>query len=167
MKNKLVLLPLLLIMTAIDTMSQLPSQTVVFKVRKADKPAGFTEEIQSEIGISVREKKETVFIVVAKNATFLGGDVNTFREWVQQNIVYPPAAAEAGISGKVFLQFCVNSIGQVCDIQVLRGVHPELDKEVVRCMNNSPLWIPAKKYGKAVKQQFVVPVIFSLEDYEK
>jgi len=93
--------------------------------------------------------------------------VNTFRKWVQQNIVYPQAAAKAGISGKVFLQFCVNSKGQVCDIQVLRGVHPELDKEVVRCMNNSPAWIPAKKYGKVVKQQFVVPVIFSLENYEK
>jgi len=167
MKNKLFLLPILLTMTAIETMSQLPSQTVVFKVRKVDKPAEAKAEIRTQDEIYIREEKDIAFIIVEKNATFQGGDVNTFREWIQQNIVYPPAAAESGISGKVFLQFCVDTNGQVCDIQVLRGIHPELDKEVVRCMNNSPVWIPAKRYGKAVKQQFVVPVIFSLENNEK
>jgi protein TonB len=112
----------------------------------------------------VQEEYEPPFIIVEENATFKGGDVNTFRSWVQENIVYPPVAAEAGISGKVFVQFCVNSKGQVCDIKVLRGVHPELDKEVIRCINNSPVWIPAKQGGKAVKQQFVMPIIFQLQE---
>jgi periplasmic protein TonB len=159
MKNKLVLLLLLLTMTAMDTLSQLPSQTVVFKVRKVDKQ----EEIRIE---AVQTEYDPPFITVETNATFRGGDVNTFRTWVQQsiNIVYPPAA---GTSGKVFIQFCVNSRGQVCDIQVLRGVHPEIDQEVVRCMNSSPAWIPAKQGGKAVKQQFVMPVMVSLQNDEK
>jgi periplasmic protein TonB len=112
----------------------------------------------------VQEEYEPPFIIVEENATFKGGDVNTFRTWVQSNIVYPPVAAEAGISGKVFVQFCVNSRGQVCDIKVLRGVHPELDKEVVRCITNSPGWTPAKQGGKAVKQQFVMPIIFQLQE---
>jgi protein TonB len=112
----------------------------------------------------VQEDYEPPFIIVEENATFKGGDVNTFRSWVQENIVYPPVAAEAGISGKVFVQFCVNSKGQVCDIKILRGVHPELDKEVIRCINNSPTWIPAKQGGKAVKQQFVMPIIFQLQE---
>jgi protein TonB len=111
----------------------------------------------------VQEEYEPPFIIVEENASFKGGDVNTFRSWVQQTIVYPPIAAEAGISGKVFVQFCVNSKGVVCDIKVLRGVHPELDKEVVRCINLSPAWGPAKQGGKAVKQQFVMPIIFQLQ----
>jgi len=112
----------------------------------------------------VQEEYEPPFIIVEENATFKGGDVNTFRSWVQESIVYPPVAAEAGISGKVFVQFCVNSKGQVTDIKILRGVHPELDKEVVRCINTSPVWIPAKQGGKAVKQQFVMPIIFQLQE---
>lgn len=124
------------------------------------------EEIKIEEDQSteeVQEEDEPPFIIVEENATFKGGDVNSFRSWVQQNIVYPPIAAEAGISGKVFVQFCVNSKGMVCDVKVLRGVHPELDKEVVRCINNSPGWVPAKQGGKAVKQQFVMPIMFQLQ----
>ncbi|OFY59492.1 MAG: hypothetical protein A2Y87_08430 [Bacteroidetes bacterium RBG_13_46_8] len=112
----------------------------------------------------VQEEYEPPFIIVEENATFKGGDVNTFRSWVQESIVYPPVAAEAGISGKVFVQFCVNSKGKVTDIKILRGVHPELDKEVIRCINNSPVWTPAKQGGKAVKQQFVMPIIFQLQE---
>jgi len=112
----------------------------------------------------VQEEYEPPFIIVEENASFKGGDVNTFRSWVQESIVYPPVAAEAGISGKVFVQFCVNSKGLVTDIKILRGVHPELDKEVIRCINNSPSWVPAKQGGKAVKQQFVMPIIFQLQE---
>jgi protein TonB len=111
----------------------------------------------------VQEEYEPPFIIVEENATFKGGDVNSFRAWVQQNIVYPAVAADAGISGKIFVQFCVNSKGQVCDVKILRGVHPELDKEVIRCINTSPVWTPAKQGGKAVKQQFVMPIVFQLQ----
>jgi periplasmic protein TonB len=155
MKHIVVLFFLIVMMNAVDIMAQLPSQTVVFKVRKAQR-----EEIQ----ISQTLDYEPPFIIVEENATFQGGDINTFRNWVQSKIIYPPDAVEAGISGKVFIQFCVNSKGKVCDIKVLRSVHPEIDKEVVRCLNNAPDWIPAKQGGKTVKQQFVMPVIFTLQE---
>jgi protein TonB len=120
--------------------------------------------------IKVEEKKDEVvqeeepaFVIVEENASFQGGDVNTFRIWVQQSMVYPTAAAEAGISGRVIIQFAVNSKGIVCDAKVLRGVHPELDKEAVRCIISSPGWVPGKQGGKAVKQQFVIPIIFQLQ----
>jgi periplasmic protein TonB len=111
----------------------------------------------------VVEEDEPAFVIVEENATFKGGDVNTFRIWVQQNMVYPTAAAEAGIAGKVIVQFAVNSKGIVVDAKVLRGVHPELDKEAIRCIVSSPGWTPGKQGGKAVKQQFVIPIIFQLQ----
>lgn len=120
--------------------------------------------------IKVEEKKdeviveeEQVFLVVEEGATFQGGDINNFRNWVSQNLVYPAAAAEAGISGKVYVQFAVNSRGQICDVKVVRGVHPELDKEAVRVLMSSPVWTPGKQGGKAVKQQFNIPIVFQLQ----
>ena len=62
----------------------------------------------------VIEAEEPAFVIVEENATFQGGDINSFRIWVQQNMVYPTAAAEAGISGKVIVQFAVNSKGNDC-----------------------------------------------------
>lgn len=120
--------------------------------------------------IKVEEKKdevvqeeEPVFTIVEEPASFQGGDVNTFRIWVQQNMVYPTAAAEAGLSGKVIVQFCVNSKGLVVDAKVLRGVHPELDKEAIRCILSSPHWAAGKQGGRSVKQLFVIPIIFQLQ----
>jgi protein TonB len=109
------------------------------------------------------EVEEEVFIIVEEPATFQGGDLNSFRDWVQKNLKYPPVAAENGISGKVYVQFAVNSKGEVVDVKILRSVDPSLDKESIRVIQSSPIWIPAKQGGRNVKQQFVIPLSFVLQ----
>lgn len=111
----------------------------------------------------VIEEEEPAFVFVEEQATFQGGDVGTFREWVQKNLVYPPVAVENGIFGRVTVQFAVNSRGDVVDVKILRGVDPSLDKETIRVIQSSPKWGAAKQGGRAVKQQFVIPVIFMLQ----
>ncbi len=106
---------------------------------------------------------EPAFVFVEEQATFQGGSLETFREWVQKNLVYPPVAVENGIFGRVTVQFAVNSRGEVVDAKILRGVDPSLDKETIRVIMASPKWGPAKQGGRAVKQQFVMPVIFQLQ----
>jgi protein TonB len=106
---------------------------------------------------------EPAFVFVEEQATFQGGDLNSFRDWVQKNLVYPPVAVENGIFGRVTVQFAVNSRGEVVDVKILRGVDPSLDKETIRVIMSSPKWGSAKQGGRAVKQQFVMPVIFQLQ----
>jgi protein TonB len=108
-------------------------------------------------------QEEKVFIIVEEQASFQGGDVNTFRAWVQQNVKYPPIAAENGIQGKVYVQYAVNSKGEVVDVKVVRGVDPSLDKEAVRVITSSPKWEPGKQGGMKVKQQFTIPISFILQ----
>jgi TonB family protein len=112
---------------------------------------------------STKQNDEPAYTEVEKSAQFQGGDLNTFREWVQKNLVYPPVAVKNGIFGKIILQFAVNSHGKVCDIKVLRGVDPSLDNESIRVVQSSPDWVPAQQKGKNVKQQFVMPIIFQLQ----
>jgi protein TonB len=101
-------------------------------------------------------------VVVQESATFEGGDINNYRNWVANNIVYPEAVVDANVSGKVTVQFAVNSKGKVVDVKILRGVHPALDQEVINCILKSPAWTPAKQGGKPVKQLFTIPINFSL-----
>jgi protein TonB len=108
-------------------------------------------------------QEEEVFLIVEEQATFQGGDVSAFREWVMKNIKYPAIAQENGIKGKVYVQYAVNSKGEVCDVKVVRGVDPSLDKEAVRVIMSSPLWEPAKQRGTRVKQQFTIPISFQLQ----
>jgi periplasmic protein TonB len=119
------------------------------------------EVVKEEEPVIVED--EPAFVFVEEQATFQGGDVGTFREWVQKNLVYPPVAVENGIFGRVTVQFAVNSKGDVVDVKILRGVDPSLDKETIRVIMSSPKWGAAKQGGRAVKQQFVIPVIFMLQ----
>ncbi|MBN2480768.1 MAG: TonB family protein [Bacteroidales bacterium] len=109
-------------------------------------------------------ENEPVFVFVENQATFQGGDLNDFRNWVQENVVYPAEAIENRIFGRVTVQFVVNTQGKVEDVVILRGVAPSLDQETSRVILSSPAWEPAKQGGMEVKQQFTIPVVFTLTE---
>ncbi len=116
--------------------------------------------------VNVFSVNDSVFTEVDESATFQGGDANVFRKWVQQNVIIPEELATQGITGKVIVQFIVNTNGSLANINVLRGVHPSLDREVVRVIKSSPKWVPAKHKGRVVKQKFVIPA-FNCSSPEK
>jgi TonB family protein len=105
---------------------------------------------------------EQVFIVVEQQASFQGGSVNEFRDWVTKNLKYPDLAVKNKIAGKVYVQFAVNSNGDVVDVKVVRGTAPSLDNEAVKVVSSSPKWEPAMQSGSKVKQQFTIPIAFQL-----
>jgi len=106
------------------------------------------------------QKDEPVFVIVEEQASFQGGDVNSFRNWVAKNLKYPEIAVKKGITGKVYVQYAVNSKGEVVDVKVIRSASPSLDEEAVRVVSSSPKWEPAKQKGTKVKQQFTIPIAF-------
>ena len=96
--------------------------------------------------------------------TFNGGEpAIEFRKYIAQNLRYPDIAAENGISGRVIVQFAVNSKGRIVDAVVVAGVDPALDKESIRVVMTSPPWTPGKQRGKAVKVLFTFPINFVLQ----
>jgi TonB family protein len=103
------------------------------------------------------------FMFVEKDAKFHDGNLETFRAWVQENLVYPQPAVENGIYGRVIVSFVVNEKGEVTNVAILRGVDPILDKETIRVITSSPKWEPGENDGLKVKQQLTIPVIFTLK----
>ena len=107
--------------------------------------------------------EEEVFFIVEDMPSFQGQGQEGFRTYIAKNLRYPEIAAENGISGGVYVQFAVNSQGDVVDAVVVRGVDPALDKEAVRVVMSSPSWAPGKQRGKSVKVQFTFPINFVLQ----
>ena len=136
------------------------------KVVSADLP-----EIQPE---TVAELSETTpaapdttkaipFSLLEVKPTFQGGEAGTsFSKWVNENLKYPQAAKDAGVQGRVTLQFTVYPDGSVRDTKVLRGVNPDLDAEALRVVSASPDWTPGYVKGEPVKVTYTFPVIFKL-----
>ena len=118
--------------------------------------------IQGDEQEEVVPVEEEVFFIVEEMPSFKGGGEDAFREWIAQNLRYPEIAADNGISGRVYVQFAINSKGEVCDAIVVRGVDPALDKEALRVVMSSPKWEPGRQRGRPVKVQFTFPINFIL-----
>lgn len=104
-----------------------------------------------------------VFMIAEEMPVFMGGDINKFREYIQQQLKYPVKAAEAGIEGKVFVSFIINEKGKLVNPKIVRSADPLLDKEALRVISSSPAWTPGMMNGKPVSVQLVIPVIFQLK----
>jgi len=131
-----------------------------------DDETDFDDEIQMydfEVTEEEEEEEEQIFVVVEDMPTFRGGDVNKFRNWVQQRVNYPQIAAENGIQGKVFLMFVVEPDGSVSNVTIMRGVDPALDNEAIRVVESSPKWAPGKQRGAPVRVRFSITVNFQLQ----
>lgn len=127
--------------------------------------------IEEDIAIIIEENDkagekssdEQVFVVVEDMPTFQGGDLNKFREYIQQNLTYPEIAAQHGIQGRIFISFIVETDGSISTVKVLKGVDPSLDKEACRAIESSPKWEAGKQRGKKVRVTFNMPILFTLE----
>ena len=122
-----------------------------------------TEVIQQVDVVEETIEDDQPFLIAETMPSFQGGDLNTFRTWVQQNVKFPQIAPENGIQGRVSCSFVVNKDGSIVDAEVIRGVDPSLDKEALRVINSMPKWSPGKQRGKPVRVKYTVPVTFRLQ----
>jgi len=109
---------------------------------------------------------EPAFVTVDESATFHGGGLGLFTIYIQQHFQFPKDLNENEISGKVTVQFCVDTIGKITDIKILKSFNSIIDTEVVRVIsesNKANTWKPAKQGGQTVKQQFEIPICIDLQ----
>lgn len=103
-----------------------------------------------------------IFEVVESNPSFPGGD-EALMKWLSKNLKYPASAQDAGIQGRVVVQFVVNKDGSIVEPKVVRNVDPALDKEAIRVVSAMPKWTPGKQRGKTVRVRYTLPVMFRLQ----
>ena len=109
-------------------------------------------------------EEETIFIVADEKPTFQGGDLNTFRNWVQSRLTYPALAQENNIQGTVTVKFVVEKDGRLTNIQVLKSPDKTLSDEAVQVLAKSPKWAPARQRDMAVRFSYTMPIVFKLQN---
>lgn len=110
----------------------------------------------------IESVNEDPLIIAEIMPTFQGKDLSSFRDYVAKNVVFPERAKETGVSGTVYASFVVDKSGNVTNVVILRGVHPDVDNAVIKVIKNSPKWEPGVNNGRLVKVQFTIPVSFQL-----
>ena len=96
---------------------------------------------------------------------FNGGDINDFTKWVFSHLEYPQEARKAKITGRVTVQFTINTDGSLSDITVLAGPHETLNNAAVSAISQAPSsWTPGYEDGKPVAVSYVMPILFQLRN---
>jgi len=106
--------------------------------------------------------KDTIVLFPEIIAEFPGGS-QSLKDFISQNIIFPQLCKENNIEGRVFVKFLVHSTGEISQIQIARGVHPQLDFEAKNVVKKMPLWNPALFQGRKVPSYTVIPVLFKIE----
>lgn len=117
-----------------------------------------TQHFDLPIGNGVVEE---IYTVVEETASPIGG-MPQFYKYIGSNMKYPVSARRFGIEGKVFVQFVIEKDGSIKNVKVIKGIGGGCDEEAKRVMENAPNWNPGKQRGKPVKQQYTLPIQFSL-----
>jgi TonB family protein len=94
---------------------------------------------------------------------FPGGE-EARQKFLRDSTVYPKEAIDLNIEGTVMVQFVVEKDGSLTNFEIVRGVHPLLDEEVLRVVKMMPKWKPGEKLGKPVRVQYRMPFKFVLKD---
>lgn len=105
---------------------------------------------------SNEEDTAKTFVIVEERPELIGG-----MRALQKTRKYPAKAREAGIEGRVFVQFVVDEEGKVRNPSVKRGVHRLLDQAALAAVRQMR-FRPGKQDGKAVRVRMSLPVTFRL-----
>ena len=111
--------------------------------------------------IEKADENVEIFGIVENMPMFRGGE-RKLLEFLENNLVYPQEAIDAGVEGKVFVEFYIEKDGTVCDAKVLRGMGYGCDEEALRVIGLMPKWYPGKQRGKAVRVRYTLPINFKL-----
>lgn len=130
-----------------------------------DKEVLFIEDYQKGNFLSIKcpqvDFHDSVYYRVDKNPIFPEkyGDLT---KYIKQRLEYPIIARESSIAGTVYVRFVVTKVGQVKNIEIIRGVDPIMDREAFKVIAILPDFEPGKINGKAVNSYYVMPVRFTI-----
>lgn len=100
-------------------------------------------------------------IFVEEMPSFPGGDSER-QKFLFDNIIYPQGASENGIEGTVYIQFVVDTKGNITDVKILRGIGGGCDEEAMRVVKMMPQWNPGRQNGRNVRVLYNMAISFKL-----
>lgn len=102
-----------------------------------------------------------VYSCVERMPEFPGGNVEMLH-FINQHLKYPEEQLKEGIQGRVVVKFYVDTLGRVCEPEILRGKDSALVREALRVVRLFPDFTPGTLNGKKVNTYMVLPITFKL-----
>jgi len=111
---------------------------------------------------NAQKNASNAYEVVEEMPSYKGG-TEALQKFLEANLRYPEEAKKAGISGKVYVSFIVNTEGQVTDAKIMRSVSPLMNDEALRLTNSMKDWTPGSQNGKKISAAVTMPIEFKIK----
>lgn len=92
---------------------------------------------------------------------FPGGDAALVR-FINRVRKYPAEAYERQIHGRVLCSFIVGTDGSISNIDIVRGVDDQLNREAIRIISEMPRWKAGRIGNTCVPVFYILPIPFRL-----
>ena len=119
-----------------------------------------------ESGLWDQDGQEIEHYPFEVKAEYKGGR-RAISRFLSGNLVYPERDLQAGIEGKVMLEFKVKKDGSMSDIRITQSATTGMDEEalrVVTLMKDLNHWTPGMLDGEYITTLFSLPISFALQD---
>jgi hypothetical protein len=101
-----------------------------------------------------------------RQSEFPGGQMELMK-FVYCNLDLTKVNYSKNETGKVYLQFEIDTIGLPINIKVMKSPNLDYSEEAIRIINLMPNWITATHNGKPIKEKWNLPIVFDNEWIEK
>ncbi len=89
-------------------------------------------------------------------AQFNGGGIEEFSLFIDKNFDY----SKVKKAGKMVAAFTIDTDGKLKNIKLVEMIDSESAMEMIRVLNLSPKWQPAKRGGKPINIEIKYPMVF-------
>ncbi len=111
--------------------------------------------------IEIDEAEKPIIDFAQETPLFPGGESERLK-FLADNITYPEDAVQNGIQGTVYIQFVVDTKGNITDVKMMRGIGGGCDEEAIRVVKMMPQWHPGRQNGMTVRVRYTMSILFKL-----
>ncbi len=104
-----------------------------------------------------------VFSIVDKMPQYPYGE-KELAGFIAHQLRYPKEARQQGIEGRILCSFIVAADGSISNIEVVQGLHSQLDNEAIRVLSLMSKWIPGENNGEKVNVKCLLPIDFIIDE---
>jgi protein TonB len=67
----------------------------------------------------------------------------------------------------VITEFIIDTLGEVTNVKIIKGVNAEIDQEAERIIKRMGRWTAGSQGGQKVRVLFRLPILFKIDRYTK
>ena len=87
-----------------------------------------------------------------------------FYAHIYKNLSIPDHLIRQGFGGKIHVSFVVDTNGKLTDIEIIKGFDKQLEKQIIKILQESPEWEAAWSEGRKVKTRMQLPVVIKIDN---